>query len=332
MGGSAFNTEHHGFVTSRMTPAQYRALSELVLPLVCLYFCNVAAPPEAPEKLSYGDLDIMVSKPFNLHPHDAILQLCTNALGNRCQRLNYAAGTSNIAVILEDEIFQVDIHVVEREEIWDIDFWMHSYGDMGMIVSSIVKAWKLRLSSSRGLWVEIPQSSRPFVLSLDINRIGTFLGLDWRRYQEGFKTKAEVFEWIEGVTINGRQVGVKAKGKLEKRLQDDRPMWVAFWTRGEDEAYEPTDEEQKAVFEQAVDYFGKRAEFEKVLFEWARDKDAKEKLNARRVTAWTGANGKALGDLMKKLRIDARLSKDALMEMNVDEVKEVVLAVSRKNT
>jgi len=332
MGGSAFNTKNHGFVTSRMTPAQYRALSELVLPLVRLYFCNVAVPPEGPEKLSHGDLDIMVSKPLNLTPHDALLQLCTNALGNRCKRLNYTAGTSNIAVILEDEIFQVDIHVVEREEIWDIDFWMHSYGDMGMIVSSIIKAWKLRLSASRGLWVEMPQSGRPFVLSLDINRIGTFLGLDWQRYQEGFNTKTEVFEWIEGVTINGRQVGVKAKGKLEKRLQDDRPMWIAFWARGEDEAYEPAEEEQKAVFEQAVDYFGKRAEFEKVLFEWARDKDAKEKLNARRVMEWTGANGKALGDLMKQLRIDARLSKDALTQMNIDEVKEVVLAVSKKNT
>ena len=319
-------------MTSRMTPAQYRALVESVLPLVRLYFCNVAIPPEAPGKLSYGDLDIMVSKPLNLHPHDAILQLCTDALRNRCKRLNYAAGTSNIAVIHEDKIFQVDVHVVEREEIWDIDFWMHSYGDMGMIVSSIIKAWKLRLSASRGLWVEIPESGSPFVLSLDMKRIGTFLRLDWSRYQQGFKTETEVFEWIEGVTINGKKVGVKAKGKLEKRLRDDRPMWVAFWTRGEDEAYEPGDEEQKVVFEQAVDYFGKRKEFEKVLLEWARDKDAKDKLNGRRVAEWTGANGKALGDLMKKLRIDPRLSKDALMEMNIDEVKEVVLAVSQKGS
>ena len=328
MGGSAFNMAAHGFVTSRMDVAQYQTLSNLVLPLVRLYFCNVAVPPEAPGKTSYGDLDIFVSKPLNLHHHEAILQLCTNALGTRCKRFIYSVGTSNIAVELDGEMFQVDVHVVERKEIWDIDFWMHSYGDTGMIVSSILKNWKLRLSASRGLWVEIAECpSKPFVLSLDMERIATFVGLDWRRYQEGFHTTADLFQWIEGVTLDGKRVGVKAKGKLEKKSHDDRPMWFAFWSRGEDAAYEPTEEEQKIVFGQAVDYFGKREELETVLFEFARNKAAKEKLNGVRVMAWTGAKGRALGDLMKTLKSDARLNKGALMAMSLDEVQKIVLEV-----
>jgi hypothetical protein len=328
MGGSAFNREAHGFVTSRMDLAQYETLSNLVLPLVRLYFCNVAVPPEAPEKHSYGDLDIFVSRPLNLHPHDAILQLCTNALGDRCKRFIYSVGTSNIAVELEGGLFQVDVHVVEKEEMWDIDFWMHSYGDTGMIVSSILKAWKLRLSASRGFWVDIGEAScRPFVLSLDMEGIATFVGLDWKRYQKGFRTTADLFEWIEGVTVNGKRVGVKAKGKLEKKTHDDRPMWLAFWSRGDDSAYEPTEEEQKLVFDQAVDYFGKREELEKVMLELARDKVAKEKLNGFRVMEWTGAKGRALGELMKTLKKDDRLSKDALVAMGSDEVEKTVLEV-----
>jgi hypothetical protein len=328
MGGSAFNLEAHGFITSRMNLAQYKALSDLVLPLVRLYFCNVAVPPEAPEKLSYGDLDIFVSRPLNLHPHDAILQLCTNALGDRCKRFIYSVGTSNIAVELEDGIFQVDVHIVDKDEMWDIDFWMHSYGDTGMIVSSILKAWKLRLSASRGFWVDIGESAcMPFVLSLDMERIAKFVGLDWKRYQEGFCTTVELFEWIEGVTLNGKRVGVKAKGKLEKKAHDDRPMWLAFWTRGDDTAYEPTEEEQKLVFEQAVECFGKREEFGKVLLGLARDKEAKEKLNGFRVMEWTGAKGRALGELMKTLKKDGRLSKDGLVAMGLDEVEKTVLEV-----
>jgi hypothetical protein len=328
MGGSAFNMEAHGFVTSRMTLAQYKAVSNLVLPLVRLYFCNVVVPPEAPEKPSYGDLDIFVSRPLNLHPHDAILQLCTNTLGLRCKRFIYSAGTSNIAVELEGGIFQVDVHVVEKEEMWDIDFWMHSYGDTGMIVSSILKAWKLRLSALRGFWVDIGESScRPFVLSLDMERIATFVGLDWKMYQEGFHTTVELFEWIEGVNLNGKRVGVKAKGKLEKKTHDNRPMWLAFWSRGDNAAYEPTEEEQKRIFDQAVEYFGKQEELEKVLSEMARDKDAKEKLNGFWVMEWTGAKGRALGELMKTLKRDDRLSKDGLIAMDLDEVEKTVLEV-----
>ena len=325
MGGSAFTLSSHGFTTSRMTQSLYTTLSKSILPLLQLYFRTVSIPPEAPGKLSYGDLDIMVSKPLDLHPHDAILQFCSRALGDRCKAFIYNLPTTNIAVVCEDIVVQVDVHVVERDEVWEIDYWMHSWGDMGMIVSSIIKAWGLRLSASRGLWVEIP--GRPvFRLSFSMARIAAFLGLDWERCQRGYATTQELFEWIEEITINGERVGVKSKGKLEMRVHNDRPMWVAFWSRGEDVAYSPSEEEKRRVFEHALDYFGKMEEYNEVMTQLAKEKSAKGKFNGTKVMEWTGVYGKNLGELMKLLKQDERIKNvDQLIKMKEDDIKALVL-------
>lgn len=220
---------------------------------------------------------------------------------------------------------QLDVHVVEQDEMWEIDYWMHSWGDMGMIVSSLIKAWGLRLSASRGLWVEIP--GRPvFGLSFCMERIARFLGLDWQRYQQDFASVEDLFEWIEEITINGEKVGVKSKGKLEMKMHNDRPMWVAFWSRGEDVAYAPSDEEKRKVFEQALDYFGKRKEFDDIMAQLAKERCAKAKFNGEKVMEWTGAYGKNLGELMKALKQDERVKNvNNLMAMEDEEVKAIVL-------
>ena len=202
---------------------------------------------------------------------------------------------------------------------------MHSYGDMGMIISSLVKAWGLRLSASRGLWVEIP--GKPvFGLSFEMGRIAQFLGLNWERYQHGFESVDDLFEWIEEIKINGEKVGVKRKGKLELKVHNDRPMWVAFWSRGEDVGYAPSEEEKSRVFEQALDYFGKRKDFQDIMAQLAKEKSAKSKFNGKKVMEWTGGYGKSLGDLMRALRQDERLKNvDSLIALDDGEVKRIVL-------
>lgn len=220
---------------------------------------------------------------------------------------------------------QVDVHVVEQDEVWEIDYWMHSWGDMGMIVSSIIKAWDLRLSASRGLWVAVP--GKPvFGLSFSMERIAGFLGLDWQRYQRGFVNVEELFEWIEHITINGERVGVKSMGKLENKVHNDRPMWVAFWSRGENVAYSAADEGKRRVFEQALDYFGKREEYNDIIAQLAKEKCAKAKFRGTKVMEWTGEYGKNLGELMKQLRQDERIKNmDHLVTMEEEEVKALVL-------
>jgi hypothetical protein len=103
-------------------------------------------------------------------------------------------------------------------------------------------------------------------------------------------------------------------------------MWVAFWSRGEDVAYAPSDEEKRKVFEQALDYFGKRKEFDDIMAQLANERCAKAKFNGKKVMEWTGAYGKNLGELMKTLRQDERFKNvDNLIAMDDEDIKAVVL-------
>ena len=323
MGGSAFKLETHGFTTSRMSKDQYDVLSRYIVTLLKLYFRTVEVPPEAPGKRTFGDVDVMVCRPIDVHPHDAILQICSRALGKRCKGFIYALPTTNIAISLEDVIVQVDVHVVPSEEQWSVDYWMHSWGDMGMIISSMIKPWGLRLSASRGLWVNV-HGLGMFVLSLDMERIASFLGLDWSKFNRGFKSTDELFEWMTEVSINGQQIGVKRNGKLEKAHQS-RPMWAAYWERGEHGEYDPSEEEKRAVFRKALDYFNKRQDFEDTMAKLERECIAREKFNGHRVAEWTGLRGKRLGLLMKVLRGDERLMLKNVINLCDEDIKGIVL-------
>jgi len=335
MGGSAFNLETHGFTTSRMTKEQYDTVAEFIIPLLKEYFTTVRIPPEAPEKLTFGDLDIMVMGPTKQHAYLPSVAPFVEMLGNwkLLKGVIYSTPTSNIAVTFpkEDIFVQVDVHVVERPELWEIEYWMHSYGDTGMIVSSMLKAWDLRLSSVRGLWVEIAEHG-PFVLSLRMSQIANFLGLDWERHQKGFDTVDELFDWIQTLTIKGERIGIKSKGKLDRKKKADRPMWVEFWSRGDLEtAYEPSGEEKDSVISAAVEDFDKGKEWRQMYEAIERNKIVKEKFNGKKVEEWTGFSGKALGTLMKELRADERLTPQKVYELDEDEIKDIVMRSCKRS-
>lgn len=207
---------------------------------------------------------------------------------------------------------------------------MHSWGDVGMIVSSTVKAWGLRLSASRGLYIDIPLHG-PFLLSYDIERVVEFLRLDWDRYGRGFDSVEEIFEWIQGLMINGERVGIKAKGKLEKKEHSNRGMWVDFWSLGDpDTAYTPSNEEKETARRSALDFFGKVPEYEEIVAKLERERVAKEKFNGNLVREWTGAERRRLGVLLKLCKEDGRLGLQRVVEMEEEEIRGIVIEIWRK--
>ena len=323
MGGNAFTKENHGFITSRMTRTQYDQVLEIILPFLREYFRIVSVAPEAPGKVSYGDVDVMVAQSLRPAPYDSLLQDATQALGLKCKGIIYNNPTTNLAVAIDDLIVQVDVHIVSRDDLWDLDYWFHSYGDMAMIVSSTVKPSGLRLSSTRGLWIEIPGHG-PFGLSVNIEQILRFFQLDWERYCSGFETVVDIFEWIDSMKLNGERIGIKSRGKMIK-THEDRKMWKEYWIRGEDAEYRPSEDEKAKILQQALEYFNKKKEYSETCERLLLERITKEKLNGNKVMEWTGARGKRLGDILKVLRQDERLSSNALLEMDDERIKDVVM-------
>jgi len=75
MGGRAFSAGLHPTAFPRIPPAVYRSLKRRLFPKLLELYTYVGVPHEAPEKLSYGDLDFLVAVPkFHGHsvPHTCI--------------------------------------------------------------------------------------------------------------------------------------------------------------------------------------------------------------------------------------------------------------------
>lgn len=166
MGGKAFLQLLPNTTFPRMSPAVYYTLKQTILPRLRELFQEVAVPPEAPEKADYGDLDFLTVQPSQTVSHQTVqaairAAACVPMDGNRTS--NYAIAFSAYKDALqqadgqaladtENAYFQVDVHVCEdHEEKQAIDF-MHSYGDLGMILGVLSRGIGLHLGT-KGLRV-----------------------------------------------------------------------------------------------------------------------------------------------------------------------------------
>jgi len=74
MGGSAFSAMLSAAAFPRLPPAVYKSVKARYLPKLESLYSLSLVPLEAPEKLDYGDLDILVTMPKSPHtlsvPHD----------------------------------------------------------------------------------------------------------------------------------------------------------------------------------------------------------------------------------------------------------------------
>jgi len=64
MGGSAFHSLLGEKAFPRIPPGVYQALKARLYPIISTQYRRVATPIEAPEKVDYGDLDLLVTEPL----------------------------------------------------------------------------------------------------------------------------------------------------------------------------------------------------------------------------------------------------------------------------
>ncbi|KDQ09933.1 hypothetical protein BOTBODRAFT_36745 [Botryobasidium botryosum FD-172 SS1] len=253
MGGHAFKS-HAGITFPRMQPPTYLALKQHCVSRLRKLYLHVVVPPEAPEKATYGDLDLIVAIPLDgpesgVNVRDSVgaalgaeLSFSENAhLGN------FALALSTIAVdadsadsgddgghgdsfgLGEGVYAQVDVRQCELDEL-GMALLMSSYGDMGMIMSLLFRLHGLHLGT-KGLKLKTPQGTLP--LSTDAQAILAFLGLSPEPYtgeDHVFRTRASAFDWIATSPFFRPQ---RFRAKIEQCLKRykrlaNREMFQAF--------------------------------------------------------------------------------------------------------
>ena len=211
MGGSAFPS----YNTPRLSHAEYYALRERITALLSGFYAKIVCPPEAPSKLTHGDLDLLVCTPLS----EFTSQTLASALGavaatkpstttSYCVPLAAAAhapcsaaAEGGAAAAPPARFAQVDLLLVAAEPALPWTLFTRSYGDMQQILGLLQRPLGLT-SNDVGLHVRVPEIERAgnrkaamLLLSGDVGCMLEFLGLDEEAVRRGFGSDDEVFEW-----------------------------------------------------------------------------------------------------------------------------------------
>lgn len=281
MGGKAFAHLKPPLSTPRMPPALYIALRGKYLSLLSTFYKQVATPIEAPEKVSYGDIDILVASPVS---PEAPTSLST-ALAAKASLTTPGNCTVSYAVPYPehpDAYVQLDVHVCEPST-FAFELFHHSHGDLWNILGSSVRPFGLTANST-GLHLRISEiemvdrKQSLLHLASDPDAVLDFLRLDRCRRWRPFASVDELFAYAAGTRFFRREAYVKDTLKAtDRKRMAQRELYRRFveeWApRVENDGGEGAEGlTRKGVLEEALDVFGKRQEYEKRLRNWRAER------------------------------------------------------------
>lgn len=185
MGGNALQIETH-----RLEQVEYIPLERQVLAQLMPHFARVASIKYYAAKPDFGDMDVLIAKP---KPERKILTaLLERELSSREVVFN------SDYVSFEYQNFQIDLIFVEPEE-FEVAGIYFSFNDLGNLMGRVAHKFGLKYGF-QGLTSPVKDdkgnSVTDLLLSRDPAPIFDFLGFDFARYQQGFQTLEEIFEYV----------------------------------------------------------------------------------------------------------------------------------------
>jgi len=283
MGGRAFDLNtppipHHIYL---------RLVSKFTTLLKTLHEV-VRVAPHAPEKITHGDVDILVASPLRPYADEELFAL----LGAE----QYIPGfpSANFA-IYEPEMeayVQLDICMCLPEKIeWQTfhraygDLW-NILGVMGRRVGISVNHSGVRVSVEH---IEKKNKKAAMVHLTDDPRAAVeFFGCDWEQYEKGFSTVQDMFDFCAGcrfleVEISRRREKIAVESS---RLGASRPLCQQWFDEylpklmgeeGEEEReIELNVHSREGVLEEALEKFDRKLDHDMLVGMWGKDLFDKE--------------------------------------------------------
>ena len=282
MGGKAFAHPPHSLSTPRIPHAIYVLLRDKHISLLSAFYLNVESPIEAPEKSSYGDIDILASEPHQT----TTIQSISLALDAKTSTSTPGSPSTSFAVPFPDrpnECIQLDIHVCPKSTFnWEL--FTTSHGDLWNLLGTSLRGFGLT-ANNVGLNLRIAEIEHldrkrsMLFLTSESTSVLDLMGLDVQKYWKQFGTIDKLYEYVissrffrkdsyvrEGLKSNDR----KRMGKrplyqqfvdewLPHRMDIEKQSEVVMLTR-------------ESVLEEVLDRYEKRAEYEEILRLWRTER------------------------------------------------------------
>lgn len=278
MGGKAFSP---ALQTPRIPPSIYHGLRSQNISLLSTFYKYVASPSVVPEKLSHGDIDILVCTPLDslFPPTPTTLSVALNAEHIICN-----TAITSFAIPYPGKLehcVQVDVQLVTSVELFEWQLFHASYGDLWNILGTAIRPFGLT-ANERGLFLRISE-----IEEVDKNRSLIFLcsepdavlsfctGMDFEEYKRGWGSVGDMLGWLS----RGRFMRKESFGRSRLKANDRKRMGqrdiykrfveecVPRWTENISEGRNELDT-REGVLEEALQVFKKKEEYERKREEW----------------------------------------------------------------
>ncbi|KAI1789588.1 hypothetical protein LXA43DRAFT_892529 [Ganoderma leucocontextum] len=338
MGGNAFKNLLPHATFPRMHPTVYCALKARFLPILQSFYAHATVSPEAPGKVDYGDLDIIVTDPRDGLTHEqikaALRATCSVPMeGNRTSNFaipadafedvaeahRKAAASSTEHVTDGDAtdaglFFQVDVNVCADHAQWERTVFYSSLGDLGFFLGLFAQTAGLSFNIF-GMKLAEPIPTYPaqtFYVSSSMDDILSLFGLSMDRWKQGFLTEDDIFAWLATSpfvhSLAARYRSPTYQAATKDRVHE-RPMRQHFveYLRAHDVLAPATslfaqEGSIQEKVEAALKFFGKDEEHAALIYTSRAQKHSKELLNGTNVGAWTGVSGMPIRFVIDEVR------------------------------
>ena len=314
MGGNAFKGKTVRLPAKEFYEVQVEVLTRLRDIVGQQY---VLAPPSYWSKESFGDLDLVVNS-FRL-PHN-YREILTKEFDLAPGELIASGACTSFVFKSKYGGFQVDL-IKAHEEYFLSSYDYFSYNDIWNLIGRL--SHKLGVKTGHNGLSLVVRPSDPFhqnhvigevILSRDILKILPILGLDVKKYREGFQTPEEMFEYVSGSKFFNPENFLLDNRSSESRRRDrTRKTYNAFlqWIQNSGKEFNHFQFERndsKGGYSIREPYYTELVlpnfpHVDPIVNSIIRDyeilREFKTKVNGEVITHLTGLTGKDLGDFKK---------------------------------
>jgi hypothetical protein len=316
MGGSALKN----IVTRRYLREEYFTAAENILTILKSELgieCDLIKSYSSKE--SFGDIDIIYTGAEALS-EDKFRKLFSP---------DELVTNSNVTSLNYEQI-QVDFIYVS-DNIYDYASSYYAFNDLGNLIGKCAHQFGLKHGHA-GLYLPLYDGTNKFaslLLTTDYSVALEFLGFDSIRFNEGFDSLPEIFDYVESSEFFNPEIYSLDKLNSVDRIRDKkRTTYQQFLSYCSNLSTEYPEQNRTNI--ENLEYIFSSfpfayAEYKDMMRDRALNMIAKQKFNGELVSSITGFVGKDLGKFMKHIRNDFSFTPENIMYATDFEIHEKII-------
>lgn len=285
------------------------------------------------EKEDFGDLDVVVESDVGT-VRDIVINHFNLPSERKMVKLPYSTNSNVFSFSFKG--FQIDMICTVHD--YDTMLAYHSYNDVSNILGRFYHKMGLKLSE-QGLSYPVRSEEHSILgevpVSIDPHDMMSFLGLDFEKWEKGFTTLEDLFEWVAAGKYFDPFIFLGKLSPINEKRNKKRKTFSKFIEWIKTAAPKPhhtfLGRTKESYIPEIDSFFGCDINKKRLIMldEFKKSQIAKEKFNGKLVMEYTGLLGKDLGLFLGEFKKEVQLSQifeDFIFSNDASRIKEDVIS------